>query len=341
METVITEKQGSAKQRNIFFNLTERRMRGGWRLAIQAMMYFAGVTLFQIIIGIVAGIYLMSTGANVQDPAVVNGLLNNPPVRLSMQVGSLVIILASCFIAARKLDKRPFRAYGFHFNRQWWADMAFGLFLGAFLMLFIYLVERAAGWVAVSAAPLDGSLWTGILMYLAIYLCVGIAEELLSRGYQTRNLAEALHIGRISSKAALLLAYLGTSLFFGLLHASNPNATLTSTLCLVVAGLFLGLGYILTGELALPIGLHITWNFFQGNVFGFPVSGMASVASFMQIEQGGPEVWTGGAFGPESGLVGLAAIALGAVLILGWVRLTRGRVALKESLAKYEAESAA
>jgi hypothetical protein len=103
----------------------------------------------------------------------------------------------------------------------------------------------------------------------------------------------------------------------------------------MVAGLFLGLGYILTGELALPIGLHLTWNFFQGNVFGFPVSGMASTASFLQIEQGGPVLWTGAAFGPEAGLMGMTAILLGAVLILGWVWLTRGKATLDEHLGQY------
>jgi hypothetical protein len=53
------------------------------------------------------------------------------------------------------------------------------------------------------------------------------------------------------------------------------------------------------------------------------------------IRQGGPTVWTGGAFGPEAGLIGLLAILLGSVLIVGWVRRTRGRVAWQTHLAEY------
>ena len=106
-----------------------------------------------------------------------------------------------------------------------------------------------------------------------------------------------------------------------------------------LAGLFLGLAYVLTGELAIPIGLHITWNLFQGPVYGFPVSGTtARGAQVLVIEQGGPEAWTGGTFGVEGGLLCLLLTLLGSALIVGWVRWREGRVgwcvALAGSLGK-------
>lgn len=338
--TIDTPTKPKTGLRSMFFNPVENRLRGGWRLLIQGLIYFGGTFVAQFILGIGIGIYLMASGADLTDPSVILAATETPLFKLLTTLTSLVFVLVSCWFAARWLDKRPFRAFGFQFSRRWWADMGFGMFLGAFLMLVIFLVERAAGWVSVSPHMLDGSAWTAILIYLVIYLCVGFSEEMVSRGYQIRNLAESLNFGRNHPKLAILLAYLGTSAFFGLLHAGNPNATTTSTLYLMIAGLFMGLGYILTGELALPIGLHISWNFFQGNVFGFPVSGMGSGSSFILIEQGGPVLWTGGAFGPEAGLIGLAAIALGALLILGWVRLTRSKVTLTEKLANYQNEAA-
>jgi membrane protease YdiL (CAAX protease family) len=103
----------------------------------------------------------------------------------------------------------------------------------------------------------------------------------------------------------------------------------------MLAGLFLGLGFILTGELAIPIGLHMSWNFFQGSVFGFPVSGLNSAASFIGIHQSGPDLFTGGVFGPEAGLVGLSALVLGSVVIVLWLRWTRGAAQLEQRLAVF------
>ena len=127
-----------------------------------------------------------------------------------------------------------------------------------------------------------------------------------------------------------------SSSLFGLLHVFNPNSTWISTVYLMLAGIFLGLGLVLTGRLGLPIGLHITWNFFMGNVYGFPVSGNDfSSTTVIAIEQGGPDLWTGGAFGPEAGLLGIVAILLGVLLTILWVRGRYNRIELYEPLAYY------
>ena len=87
----------------------------------------------------------------------------------------------------------------------------------------------------------------------------------------------------------------------------------------------MGVGYLLTGELAFPIGLHFAWNFVQGNVFGFPVSGKSAVgATVIAIDQGGSPLWMGGAFGPEAGLVGVLAMGVGALLTLLWMHYRYG-----------------
>ena len=168
-------------------------------------------------------------------------------------------------------------------------------------------------------------------------ISVGFAEELFSRGYHLRNMAEGFHFGRISPKLAILLALILSSSIFGIAHASNPNATFVSSFNIAIAGIFLGLGLILLDELAIPIGLHITWNFFQGNVFGFPVSGKSTIGgTFLKIEQSGPVWFTGGAFGPEAGVIGLIAMGIGMVAIVLYARWERGSAEIDPTIAIYQ-----
>jgi hypothetical protein len=99
--------------------------------------------------------------------------------------------------------------------------------------------------------------------------------------------------------------------------------------------MMLGTGYVLTGQLAIPIGLHVTWNLFQGNVFGFPVSGLdLTGATFIATRQAGPTLLTGGPFGPEAGLIAPAAMAVGVGLIALRVRHRTGKLGLHPPLAE-------
>ena len=270
-----------------------------------------------------------------------------PPFRYEVSpFVEVVSILLAAWASAWLWDRRPFADYGFHFNSQWWRDFGFGLMLGALLMTGIFLVEWMAGWVEVvdtiHEGVLPGAFLPSWVFFLMTFVAVGISEELLTRGYLIRNLAEGLNMPPLYEKYAVLLAWLITAVVFGLLHLGNPHMNTLSTANLIVAGLFLGLGYIMTGELAIPIGLHISWNFFQGNVFGFPVSGISRFrqVTLIATKQHGPELWTGGAFGPEGGLLSLVAMMGGSVLILLWLRHHNGHLHLATNIATYPHTSA-
>jgi hypothetical protein len=310
-----------------FWNRKEQRLRAFWRIALLVVLF--GV--LTIAIAFFGRVLTAGWLLNVRGYSSLINLMNV----ITLPIAAVL----SMWLAARFLDRRPFADFGLHLNARWWLDLSFGLLLGAVLMGSIFLAELSAGWLRITgsfqtvspAAPFG----LAILEPLVLFVCVGIYEEMLVRGYLLRNLAEGWRFPRIGARGALLLAWLASSLLFGLLHAGNPNATLISTLNISLGGLFLGLGYVLTGELAIPIGVHITWNFFQGNVFGFPVSGgTLSRASFISIEQGGPPLWTGGAFGPEAGLVGVLAMLVGSLLTLLWVRMRQQRLALHLPLAQ-------
>lgn len=317
----------------LVWNSQERRLRALWRILLQLLIFLVlsgipGALVATVILLVTHGFKSLS--------------ISGVPfawLQVTSAMVSLIAILLSLLIAGKVMDRRPFADFGFHLGRNWWVDLGFGLALGAFLMFLIFGIEYIAGWVRVEGryqSNIDGLTFpVGLALSVVLFLCVGIYEEALSRGYHLRNFAEGLAFPTLSAKKALILGWLFSSVVFGVLHLANPGASLLSTVNITVAGLLLGLGFVLTGELAIPIGLHITWNFFQGNVFGFPVSGTTPLASFLAIEQSGPALFTGGVFGPEAGLVGLFAMLVGGVLIVLWVQRRYGSAVLQERLAAY------
>lgn len=316
-----------------FLDENRGRLRAPWRLLLQYLLYDkVAVPLF---LNLLATAYLLvpagEGGSGLQS-------LSGSPALLGSVV-TLATVLSSVWLAGRFLDRRSFVDFGFRLSHGWWLDFTFGLILGAILMTAVFAVELGFGWISVSgsfAVEVPGMPFAlAFLIPLGVCLCVGFSEELLFRGYQIKNAAEGLNHPALGPRGAVVLAWLLSSAFFGYLHADNPSATALSTFNVALAGLMLGLGYVLTGELAIPIGLHVTWNLFQSGVYGFPVSGFDSLgASLLAAKQTGPDLWTGGAFGPEAGVLGVAAMLLGALLIALWVRLRRGRVAIHTPLAE-------
>jgi membrane protease YdiL (CAAX protease family) len=308
------------------WNRTERRLRLPFRLGLALVL---AVLLSRVV---AAGIGLLTD--NYRGGVLAGAFPGADLGTVFRVVSSLSAVLGVALVVAVAgvvLDRRRLPDFGFHVDRSWWADCAFGTALGVALMAAIFLVGVAAGWFRVvgTAFAEPGFSFLGLVAgYLVVFAAVSLTEELMVRGYLLTNLAEGLRLGPVTGRAALALAVLLTSGLFGWLHAGNPNATLISTVTIALAGVFLAAGYALTGELALPLGLHFSWNYAQGVLFGFPVSGLRVGVAIIRTRETGPDLVTGGRFGPEAGLLGVIAILLGIGAIVGWVRLRTGRLGL-------------
>jgi hypothetical protein len=281
--------------KSIFLSPGEPRLRAAWRLAIQTILLLVLLVGLSIPVGLLA---LTLRGGT-------SGTLY---LTLSTAV-ELVAITGSVYLARRFLDRRSFASLGLKWDRRVFPDLLAGIAITFVMMGLIYLAMSLFGWTHFTGYawhfdPLAVVLGQ-LLLYLLAFTLVGWQEELLSRGY---------HLQTLSSGTNLFWGVVISSAIFGVLHLGNPNATWVSAVGIFFAGLFLALGYLCTGRLWLSIGLHIGWNFFEGVVFGFPVSGIA-IYPLLRITVSGPAMWTGGAFGPESGLIVLPALAVGALLV--------------------------
>lgn len=305
--------------RTVFWNAAEARPRAAWRLVIQLALN-------------VGLIVLLTWPLGVQSDSPV--IARWPGLQVMLSLLRLVATLASLWLVSRFVDRRPMADYGLHLSAAWWADLGFGLALGALLVSGGFLLGLALGWLTVTDTFRPGiegvPFAVAILIPLGQYLFVGVYEELLSRGYQLRNLSEGLHGGRLGPKSALWLAVISSSAFFALLHATDEEATLLSLLSVLLAGLALGLGTLLTGELAIPIGYHIAFNLFADNVFG--LGGQPGTPTLIAVTRS-DHLAVAGLGGPGGGLGGIVASLLAMLLIVGWVRWRRGSVRLHTELA--------
>jgi membrane protease YdiL (CAAX protease family) len=283
-----------------FVSADKPRPRAGWRLAAQGAMAIYFIGCFSLPLIFVPGI--LTEGAI------------SMKAMLASSIAGAVGITAASYLARRFLDRRTFRSLGFGFDRHTVPDLLIGFLIPGVQLGLVLVIELALGWTRWQGwAWADSSsavLASGLALSLAVFILVGYQEELLSRGYQLQNLVEG---------SGLRVALLLSSVLFALLHLANPGTGLASTIGLVAAGYFLAFGWLRTGRLWLSIGLHIGWNFFEGTVFGFPVSGLDPFALARHTVVG--PVWaTGGGFGPEAGLVMLPAYLVGFGLILLYTR---------------------
>jgi len=230
-----------------------------------------------------------------------------------------VVVLTASWAAARRLDRRsPLELTG-RLDRSALLELAVGTLLGLALIGAVGGIEIAAGlarYRLVEGTPSITRVSSAILFFVAI----AIDEEIWFRGYQLTNVADAL-TARLGERRARLVALAVSSVIFGLAHALNPNATLLSTMNVAIGGLLLGVSFAITGRLGVAVGLHFAWNTAQC-MLDMPVSGQ-SIADELLLhrEELGADVITGGAFGPEGGLVGLGAIAVGTVASVIFARL--------------------
>jgi uncharacterized protein len=310
--------------KHLFWNHDQARLRAGWRLLVYSALWF--------ILGYVA-IYLRDTIADGWLPEVYRTPL------LAAIFTLLVVVFLTGMVGSRLLDRRPFADYGFHLSKRWWLDLGFGMALGTLLMLGIFGVELALGWTEITGTFVTGDSGQRfgpliLVLFATILLYGGILEEITYRGYLLQNLAEGLNLKRIGPRLATLIAVLISSVVFGLAHASNASATALSTINTMTAALVLAGAYVLTGQLALPIGFHVAWNFVGVGVLGYSASANIVGASFFAISEHGPSLWTGGAYGHEAGLLATGTLILGFLLIAAWVRVRRGKVELDLSVAK-------
>ncbi|MBO4247878.1 CPBP family intramembrane metalloprotease [Halomicrobium sp. IBSBa] len=315
--------------RRVLVNPQERRLRAGWRLLV-------GLPVLLFVLA-VAGVGQRALQAAPLTVPVLAGGAVLAGALLSYGAGTGTLIGLSWWLGGRTLAGLGLGGDG------WWRNLGFGLLVGVAMTTTIFLVELSLGLIAVDGvlvARQPNQLGVALPALVAVpvtllfFVGVGVFEEVLTRGYLLNNVAEGLSgVGPIGKRGAIAVAAALTSAVFGLLHLTNPSTTLFSTLNITVVGLFFAATYVVTDDLGIPIGIHITWNFSLSSLYGFPVSGLAMPGTVLSVRQTGADVVTGGTFGPEGGLILYLGLAVGIALTWWWVRRVDGPVRFRTDIA--------
>ncbi len=294
--------------------IKEGRLRPTWRVVSYVLAMVAGLFGLQIPIGVVLAVLLLM---GLVDQTSLLHLQYTLPFLALNTVISLVVILPLTYLYRRFVDGQSMRSLGFETGQGWVKHVVAGLLLGTVLMGLIFLVEWGAGWLTV-----EGFNWQvqspllvlgTLLAYLLLNASVALYEELAFRGYILQNL---------SSDWGVVVALVVSSLLFGIFHALNPNASLLALANIFLAGVVLAACYLVTKNLWLAMAFHFSWNFVQGPLLSFPLSGLETPGLLVSTTQGNPLI-TGGAFGPEGGLLGTAVLCLALVVLGAWHRHAR------------------
>ena len=225
---------------------------------------------------------------------------------LYYQLFSFVFILILFIFWVKFIEKNPLSTLGF-VKRNWLKYLGWGILLSLLQMGVIALVYQVGGIGSFELNELSLEPILFILGLFPFWLLQGGTEEVATRGWL---------LTRIAARANLPLAIAISSSLFGFLHLGNSGVTFLSVLNIVLDGVLAGLLLVYTDSIWLVVAQHGTWNYVQGNLLGFQVSGTGADASIFSFTMGsGPDWLTGGAFGAEGSIITTLVLLVSLVIV--------------------------
>lgn len=259
------------------------------------------VAAFFIIWGVYStisyGFLSVVIGADARHPGVGGYIL--------LEASMLLAILTAAVIMLH-FERRPFADLGLsvkgHVRGIW-----YGLLVAAFIYLAGFGLSLLMGEIEVTGCKFEP---LSLFASWVFFLLVALSEEIMMRGY---ILGRLLH-----TQLNKFLSLFISSVLFALMHIFNSGIDILPLLNLVLAGMLLGASYLYTRNLVFPVSLHLFWNWIQGPVLGYKVSGSDFVSPMLTLSLPENNLLNGGAFGFEGSLICTVLIIFFTIMIIWW-----------------------
>ena len=268
------------------FKNEEGEVRSGWKILI---LFLVEYILLFIMANIIGSLVVIS-----------RSIREN--IYIILMFSQEIVLILTPILSWKVLFKKDLSWIGLKaLNKKEVKNLILGSVMGiaAITLAFILIIISKSGVLVNSLLEPRFSL--SLVVYFILFIFVGFAEELLSRGY----IIGAMEV----SSNNKLFAVMVSAVIFSLMHYGNNGFSLIPFLNIFLVGILFGFMYVKTKSIWLSTGFHITWNFFQGCIYGMPVSGITTPKLY-EMTFVGNSILNGGTFGPEGGLIVTMVIIL-------------------------------
>ena len=273
------------------------------RLVVDILLFYVIGTLITMFLCVPLFLIQKALGMEMQEGSLPSLFLE----RLLMLVGYL-----SAAVLVLRWRKLPLSLLGISLKGRG-KDLLAGLGVAVLLYAVGFGTSLLMGTVEIASVqwvPRD------LLGTLLFFLLVAVTEEVMLRGFVLGRMLSA----GMNRFVALFLS----SALFSAMHLFNPNFALLPFVNILLAGCLLGASFLYTRNLCFPVVLHWFWNWLQGPVLGYEVSGMDSGETLLTLRLTGSDLLTGGSFGFEGSLLCTVLLVVGTLAIVAYYE-RRGR----------------
>ncbi len=234
----------------------------------------------------------------------------SPQWALAFELLQVCLVMVATAIMAR-IEGRRLAVYGYA-GRARLVRFLWGGVWGFIAITGLVAVLWKSHLLAFDPGHLQGFVaWKYGLIWLVMFVCTGIFEESLLRGYLQYTLTRGIGFWW----GALLM-----SIVFGAIHGPNKGESPVGLFSAGAVGLVFCLSLWYTGSLWWAIGFHAVWDWGQTFFYGTPDSGMVARGHLMSEHPVGPLLWSGGPTGPEGSLYIIPLLLIMALAMWLWWR---------------------
>lgn len=293
-----------------FFN-KENTLVSNMPIGINKFLSILFVLIFPLVSQLMSAILLMPISVvytiininNYSTPEeLIDSLASKPIVHLFSTLGCIIFY----FLAIKLIHNGKLSSLGIVFKKKNLKEYAIGFLGGIGLFSIAAIIIYATGNATFSFTGLSISTIPTFLLLIAMWGVQGASEEVMMRGYALPLLGKTINVP---------IAIIISSGYFSVMHLGNPSINNISLINIFLVGIVFALYSLYSGNIMGACAMHSAWNFAQGNIFGFSVSGLGNFGvNIISSTCSDNTLVNGGGFGPEGGLGVTIACIIGIII---------------------------